>query len=66
MTFDEKETVIAALEVYRKQQKRKANRERKAGEYEKQARAEAEANKAQALAFTFCELLLVPCGEAKI
>lgn len=66
MTFTEKETVISALRAYMEQQNRKAKSEEKRGEHGKAAAARAEAGKANALMFTFAELLSIPCGEARI
>ena len=66
MTFAEKETVMAALSTYQKQQTRRLRRAEKRGDLKQAAKANAEIGKAGALLFVFGELLTVPAGEAKI
>lgn len=66
MTWNEKNTIIKALALYRDSQMRKAQKARKNLELKKVADYSAEAGKAQALISVFCELLTIPAGEAKI
>lgn len=66
MTWNEKNTIIKALALYRDSQMRKARSARKNLEMKKAAEYSAEAGKSGALISVFCELLTIPAGEAKI
>lgn len=66
MTWNEKNTIIQALALYRDSQMRKERKARKNLEMKKAAEYSAEASKAQKLISAFCELLTIPAGEAKI
>lgn len=66
MTKIEKETVIRALEVYKKQQSNKATYARKSCQYEEAQNAEREKNIASGLIHIFNDLINIPTGKAKI
>ena len=66
MTFIEKNTVLAALCEYEKAERRKAESQRKRGQYGKAAEHEGAANIAAAMKFTWAEILTKPAGTVKI
>ena len=66
MTRIEKETIMSALAEYKDEQRKKSDKERKRGELGKAATAQAECDKANALLFTFAQILIEPCGTVLI